>query len=610
MRAASSVPRLAPVTAFASPFDNPLVLWLLVAVGLFVLYPLGDLRDVVALRTLPDTDDAMRLVEVRDLMAGQPWFDMSQHRLMAPPGIGMHWSRYVDAPIAALIALATPLFGRALAEGLVAALWPPALFAIYLFLLYRAVSARFGPRAAILSLFMATQAAVLGPLFGFGRIDHHNVQILAVVGLGLCLAQNEGSWRRAALAGALAAFSLAVGLEALPFLAIAGLVLLVDWIRSGPPALPALCGFSLALALAALLLFLGQTSPQLWLVTACDALSPPWLWISGCAAATAGGAALLSAHLPHGLYRTGFAGILGIVMVAGFAVLFPECLKGPFTDLPPIVRRDWLEQVSEMLPAWTQIGRNPGSTLAALAPLLIAGLVASLVALRGPVGMRRSALIAALFLLTGFAIGFVQFRGTYMASAVIPFVAGPVFDRAITLLRREDAGWMRPATLVVALLMVARIWAVPFGVANRVSASSPESQAPGVTLQDCKMKDALAPLAGLEPGLILAHIDLGPSILAQTRHAVVAAPYHRAIPGLAASLIGLGGSEADLRRSVASSGATHVALCRDILEGASGEPRPFATRLAQGDASAPWLDRVPMAGSPLMVWRVGQASAP
>ena len=609
MRAAPSVPRLASVTVFASTFDNPVILWLLVAVGMFVLYPLGDLRAVVSLRTLPDTDDAMRLVEVRDLMAGQPWFDMVQHRLMPPAGIGMHWSRYVDAPIAALIALATPLFGRALAEGLVAALWPPALFAIYLLLLYRAISSRFGPRAAILSLFMATQAAVLGPLFSFGRIDHHNVQILAVVGLGLSLAQPEASWRHAALAGALAAFSLAVGLETLPFLAIAGLVLLVDWIRHGPSALPALCGFSLALAMAALLLFLGQTSPQLWLVTACDALSPPWLWISGCAAATACGAAVLSSRLPHGLHRAGFAGILGIVMVAGFAAFFPKCRKGPFTDLPPMVRHDWLDQVREMLPVWTQMAGDPGSTFAALAPLLIAGLVASLSALRGPVGIRRSALIAALFLLTGFAIGLVQFRGIYMASAVIAFVAGPVFDRAITLLRREDAGWIRPVTLGVALLMIARFWVLPFDVAHRLAASA-EPPAPGVTLRDCTMKDALAPLAGLEPGLILAHIDLGPSILVQTRHAVVAAPYHRAIPGLAASLAGLGGSEADLRRSVASSGATHVALCRDILEGGFAEPRPFATRLAQGEVSAPWLDRVPMEGSPLMVWRVGPASAP
>src|ERR1700751_5814482 len=30
------------------------------------------------------TDDAMRLVEVRDLLAGQSWFDLTQHRLDPP----------------------------------------------------------------------------------------------------------------------------------------------------------------------------------------------------------------------------------------------------------------------------------------------------------------------------------------------------------------------------------------------------------------------------------------------------------------------------------------------------------------------------------------------
>ena len=42
----------------------------------------------------------MRLVEVRDLIAGQGWFDLTQHRL-DPPGVSMHWSRVIDAPLAA-----------------------------------------------------------------------------------------------------------------------------------------------------------------------------------------------------------------------------------------------------------------------------------------------------------------------------------------------------------------------------------------------------------------------------------------------------------------------------------------------------------------------------
>ena len=63
----------------------------------------GDVRGAGHDTSGPDTDDAMRLVQVRDLLAGQGWFDMVQHRLMPPEGASMHWSRLVDAPLAALI---------------------------------------------------------------------------------------------------------------------------------------------------------------------------------------------------------------------------------------------------------------------------------------------------------------------------------------------------------------------------------------------------------------------------------------------------------------------------------------------------------------------------
>jgi hypothetical protein len=48
----------------------------------------------------------MRLVEVRDLIAGQGWFDLTQHRL-DPPGVSIHWSRVIDAPLAVSDAGAT-----------------------------------------------------------------------------------------------------------------------------------------------------------------------------------------------------------------------------------------------------------------------------------------------------------------------------------------------------------------------------------------------------------------------------------------------------------------------------------------------------------------------
>src|SRR6202790_1181547 len=79
------------------------------------------------------TDDAMRLVEVRDLIAGQGWFDLMQHRL-DPPGVSMHWSRVIDAPLAALIVMLRPLTGAAGAEAVTLILWPALLFGAALLL--------------------------------------------------------------------------------------------------------------------------------------------------------------------------------------------------------------------------------------------------------------------------------------------------------------------------------------------------------------------------------------------------------------------------------------------------------------------------------------------
>ena len=58
----------------------------------------------------PDPDDALRLVEVRDLIAGQSWFDVHQYRIAAPEGVPMHWSRLVDIPLAAMILALRPLY--------------------------------------------------------------------------------------------------------------------------------------------------------------------------------------------------------------------------------------------------------------------------------------------------------------------------------------------------------------------------------------------------------------------------------------------------------------------------------------------------------------------
>src|SRR3546814_11235386 len=68
---------------------------------LLVLFNIFVHRDAIALLQYPDPDDAMRLAQVRDLIAGQGWFDIKQYRVTPVEGGGrLHWSRFVDGWIA------------------------------------------------------------------------------------------------------------------------------------------------------------------------------------------------------------------------------------------------------------------------------------------------------------------------------------------------------------------------------------------------------------------------------------------------------------------------------------------------------------------------------
>ena len=65
---------------------------------------------------LGDTDDNMRISQVRAWLNGQGWYDLRQYKLNPPVGFDIHWSRLVDLPIAGLILVFRPLVGGRLAE--------------------------------------------------------------------------------------------------------------------------------------------------------------------------------------------------------------------------------------------------------------------------------------------------------------------------------------------------------------------------------------------------------------------------------------------------------------------------------------------------------------
>src|SRR3954471_12673743 len=107
---------------------------------------------------LGDTDDNMRMMQVRGLLHGQGWFDLRQHRLNPPIGANIHWSRRVDLPIAGLILGLRPLLGGPGAERWAVAIAPLLPYVLLLFSLALTARRLIHPAAyplAFLAIFFA-----------------------------------------------------------------------------------------------------------------------------------------------------------------------------------------------------------------------------------------------------------------------------------------------------------------------------------------------------------------------------------------------------------------------------------------------------------------------
>jgi len=100
------------------PKTEILAMWLVVAIAVGMVF-WSKLDDAMV-----STDNVMRLVEVRALLNGAPWFDPHEARFAPPLGYDTHWSRLIDAGLAGLIVSFRQVVAPDLAERLTRCIWP------------------------------------------------------------------------------------------------------------------------------------------------------------------------------------------------------------------------------------------------------------------------------------------------------------------------------------------------------------------------------------------------------------------------------------------------------------------------------------------------------
>lgn len=579
---------------------NQVQAWLpaiaLLLTGLFVFFWLQIDAVGEALRlALPDRDDALRLVGIRDFLAGQSWFDTTQYRYLPPDGVPMHWSRLVDLPIAAGIAGLTPMLGPEAAERIVVAAWPLLLFLVYYGVVGWGALRMFGRLAAGLAVLIAGQMVAFHDVFAAGRIDHHNVQVILIAAAAIAFAVPGRSGRAAAAAGTLCGLSLAVGLEALPFVAIIAFAFALSWI-AGVEEARRFSLFGAGLAVTAMAAFLLQTSPTLWLTPACDALSLPWLLLTTGGGLAAVGLVRLTPRPSSWKRRLAIAIPVGLALPLSFALLFPACLDGPYQMVPEPLRSMWLADISEAKSFANLLRSNPSLALQSMMPLLVGAFVAGFAAWQGREHRAALTLFASL-LGVGVLLALFQIRVVYIASALLPLVAGWFLSESLAP-RSSRPKTHRLFSACLGLLMFGLIWVAVVGA---FEAPAAERTSGNVSAKNCDDPPVLETLNSIPPGLVLAQIDLGPGLLLHTPHSIIAAGFHRAPEGIAAGIDAFRGGQGEARRAVEKFGADYLVLCPSWLS--RGTDSSFARMLAAG-GSVSWLQPLDQVAAPLKAWRI------
>ncbi|WP_416797070.1 hypothetical protein [Ciceribacter azotifigens] len=543
----------------------------LIAFGVAVLLTVFDIMD--GRFYYRDIDDLLRSLQIRTLLDGGGWYDLTIPAIRMPEVYLSPWSRLVDLPYVVLTLLTQPFLGRERALAFAFHVWQPVMLAGFCWLTV-ATMQRIAGEAGLVRPVHVIAAFAMMPLslweFSPGRIDHHNMQLLllmlALYGVSLWSAVGG------VLAGFACVLSVAVGLELAPVVLIVMLGVGAAWVfgvAGSGPVQRAVTASVAVLTPAAALLLIG---PGEMLVTRCDAFSAPYL-----AALTSYGAISFAAtHFVRDarpVVRLGAVAVPGGLLALLLAFAFPSCLHGPYQMIDTQLHALWLDRVQQektFLDFYVA-----GETI----KVVCLGLMAIVAAGALPVVWRCSrrgevavatvyAVAVALFLFTLLQTRFIRFPGACVM-LFLPVVWSEIGRRNIAVARATAA-----ATLVVLV--------GGYGLYRLVPA---EPFRPDVvdylTFDTCTGVD-VSELAGLPPGRIMAPSSLGLDIAGRLPEgmSVGAISFHRAVPGLKRMFDLFVSTEGAVRRQAAEP-FDYVAVCRYPIVGYIPNDTLYA-KLARG----------------------------
>ena len=593
------------LTARAGDAYNRHWRWLLIALWLayaayIIIGRWAQIRGFV----LSDTDDNLRMAQVRALLAGQDWFDLRQYRFdAAHGGADIHWSRLVDLPIAGLYLLAKPFVGGADAERVATAL-APLLPLLLLFTSLALTTRRLVSEKAwalpILGMLSAYSAiGMFAPL----RIDHHGWQ-LAFLALAISGMADPKRARGGAVLGIATGLSLSVGLEMMIYLALLGGATVLLWVadREERRRLAAYAAALVATTGAGFLLFASDANRQ----AVCDALSPVWVTDAAVGGALMLGLAAIRAE--HRRTRFAAAVVAGLVVAGFHALAWPNCLQR-LEGVSPEATELWLDHVREARPIYRHEWRV-GVVALALPLTALIGWALLLWArwkegaqgadrLRRTLGVALPAVIAT-------ALLFWQTRATPAAQMMaLPAATALIVLIGFKLLQSERM-IVRLGACALVLLGLGALVPLIITAVPKKEISEARQKVAGAN-RSCPSLAAMAAVNRQPKGTAFSFIDLGPRLIVLTHHDAIGGPYHRNDKAIADVMKAFRGNEAQARRIIAEYDSDYLLVCPNMSTATifmAEAPKGFYAQLNKGQVPG-WLEPIDLGpDSPFRMWRV------
>ncbi len=560
--AAVSDPAASLVRSIASlPERAILILAAVLAWALFVSLKGPSGWEEMVTTGVTDSDAVMRLAQIRDLLSGQGFYDLTQTRMNAPFGLEMHWSRLIDVSIAGLILLGNVLFGPGLGEPFAMTVWPllvllPTLLALCF------ICREVGGMDAILPCLVFTMASPRTFAFVPGQIDHHNVQIMLCLILIACVVTSQRLPKLAAIAGAIVGLTLSIGLESIAFALICSAWYPILWVLKGQEKTEQMAYFGAGLLASTLLLSIGLFVPSSGFQAYCDVFS--FAYIPALALGAGGLLALAktSASFEQWQARLSATAALGALSVLSIAAIAPECLHGPYAALTPELREIWFNRVAETQGFLSMIKNDPKSALA-FYPYLVLAIACGTWALWRSLTARPRQTEGLAFLLAmlsaGFLLGLLQVR----AVSITAFFAIPVFAIVAAIVREfvNNNGQSMRGLFVLIFVWVAGTNATWIVLANQVFGETAGKSNIEEGSAGCGLPHELAVLGQYPTGVVINGVDLGPWLAAHTKHGAVSGPYHRNESGILDAHKALTSEPDQARKIIDARRGSYVAWC-------------------------------------------------